>query len=72
MALNLGPGWEDGKHIWQQASAADLKRARREQGWDLHAIADMQDLVAFARAFSRRQYGGKRGGKRGDPGGEGR
>lgn len=53
MALNLGP--------WFRSDGEDgrlLDRARNEQGWDIHAIAEMQDLVAFARAFSRRRYGG--------------
>ncbi len=53
MALNLGP--------WFRSDGEDgrlLDRARDEQGWDIHAIAEMQDLVAFARAFSRRRYGG--------------
>jgi hypothetical protein len=35
-----------------------LDRARDEQGWDIHSIAEMQDLVDFAQAFSRRRYGG--------------
>ncbi|SFJ64058.1 hypothetical protein SAMN03159338_2025 [Sphingomonas sp. NFR04] len=51
MALNLGP--------WFRADGEDgqpLDRAR-EQGWDIHAIAELADLVAFAQAFSRRRYG---------------
>jgi hypothetical protein len=35
-----------------------LDRARSEQGWDIHAISEMADLVAFARAFSHRRYTG--------------
>lgn len=53
MALNLGS--------WFRSDGEDgrlLDRARNEQGWDIHAIAEMQDLVTFARAFSRRRYGG--------------
>jgi hypothetical protein len=56
MALNLAPDWESAKGWGRDATAAALKRARNRQGWDIHAIADMQDLVAFARAFSRRHY----------------
>jgi hypothetical protein len=51
MALNIHPGWAKYKGGWQ----ADLQRAAKE-GWDIHAIAAMEDLVAFARAFSRRHY----------------
>jgi hypothetical protein len=35
---------------------ADLLRARDEQGWDIYPVAAMEDLLAFARAFSRRRY----------------
>lgn len=56
MALNLysplpshiraatGAGWQ-----------ADLARARTA-GWDIHAVRDMAELLAFARDFSRRHY----------------
>lgn len=50
MALNLPPGDE-------QAMPA-LRRAQAEQGWRVHAIQRMEDLVAFAHAFSRAHYGG--------------
>jgi hypothetical protein len=56
MALNLDPRWETFPDHGHFSVYKDLKRARREQGWDIHAVADMQDLVAFARAFSRRHY----------------
>lgn len=52
MALNLGP-WFKSDHPTMQ----DLARARDEQGWDIHSIARMEDLVAFAQVFSRRHYG---------------
>lgn len=59
MALNLDPDWashpQRGHHY-----VRDLLRARDEQGWDIHAVADMAQLVAFARAFSRRHYGASR------------
>ncbi|MDT8757743.1 hypothetical protein MZO42_03455 [Sphingomonas psychrotolerans] len=53
MALNLGSWFRSDGAIGQQ-----LARARDEQGWDIHSIAEMPDLVAFAQAFSRRRYGG--------------
>lgn len=39
-----------------------LQRAAREQGWQISAIHRMEDLLEFARAFSRRHYtpGGRR------------
>lgn len=52
MALNLHPGWQS----WEGLSGT-LGRARDEQGWDIHAVADLEQLVAFARAFSLRKYG---------------
>jgi hypothetical protein len=38
-------------HPWM----ADLLRAQKE-GWAIHAVRDMADLLAFARDFSRRHY----------------
>lgn len=35
--------------------SADLVRARME-GWDIHVVRDMSELLAFARDFSRRHY----------------
>jgi hypothetical protein len=34
-----------------------LRRAEQEQGWEIHAVPEFEDLVAFARAFSQRRYG---------------
>jgi hypothetical protein len=50
MALNL---WAGQKADW-------MDRAVNEQGWDIHAVTDFEQLVAFARAFSQRTYGGQR------------
>jgi hypothetical protein len=50
MALNL---WAGQKADW-------MDRAVNEQGWDIHAVTDFEQLVAFARAFSQRTYGGLR------------
>jgi hypothetical protein len=53
MALNIAPQWaaQDGAGF-----AGVLRRAREEQGWSIHPIARMEDLLEFARAFSRRHY----------------
>jgi hypothetical protein len=53
MALNIPGDWalRGGGQV-----AADLRRASKEQGWDIHAITKMEDLVVFARWFSRRHY----------------
>lgn len=51
MALNLWSGMPGDHPV-----ARDLARARDEQGWDIHAIAQFEDLVAFARDFARRRY----------------
>lgn len=60
MALNLSSNWDqpDG-YRWQAYD--DLKRARKEQGWDIHAVTQFEELVEFARAFSRRHYAGQAG-----------
>lgn len=59
MALNLPEGWRGGEgYPWMQEAYADLRRAADEQGWDIHAVTRFEDLVAFARAFSRRHYTG--------------
>lgn len=43
---------------------ADLLRARQE-GWDIHVVRDMADLLQFARAFAQRHYApGTDGGRR--------
>jgi hypothetical protein len=51
MALNLWTGLPDDHPV-----SRDLTRARDEQGWDIHAIARLDDLVAFARDFAKRRY----------------
>ena len=54
MALNMRKNWEQKKHWWNGHAA--IARARDEQGWEVHAIERMEDLLAFARAFSVRHY----------------
>ncbi|WP_332859041.1 VWA domain-containing protein [Janthinobacterium svalbardensis] len=57
MALNLARDWDGAAASkWLQQTYDDLKRARREQGWDIHAVERYEDLLDFARAFSRRHY----------------
>jgi len=57
MALNLERDWDGAAaNKWLQKTYDDLKRARREQGWDIHAVERYEDLLDFARAFSRRHY----------------
>lgn len=53
MALNLAAWFRQDSDIGRA-----LERARTEQQWDIHSIAQMEDLLAFARAFSHRRYGG--------------
>ena len=57
MALNMPLDW-DQQESWNGSPYDAIKRARREQGWDVHAIAQFEDLLAFARAFSERHYQG--------------
>jgi hypothetical protein len=47
-ALNMPMGWE-----------ADKVARMRADGWQVHAVQDWDELVAFARAFSRANYGEK-------------
>ncbi|MCA1246158.1 VWA domain-containing protein [Massilia sp. MS-15] len=56
MALNLASGCDAADSPWYGELAAILERARREQGWDIHAVPDLDGLVAFAYAFSHRLY----------------
>ncbi len=55
MALNIPSQWD--RPPMKSYYATDLLRARSEQGWAIHAIERMEDLLAFARAFSRAHYG---------------
>ena len=56
MALNLPAKWDQPDGGWNQAAYDAIKRARREQGWDIHAVTEFEQLLAFARAFSERHY----------------
>ncbi len=52
MALNIPRNWE----AHTSDFATDLRRARKTQHWNIHAIERMEDLLEFARAFSQRHY----------------
>lgn len=52
MALNIVDDWKTSRAHY----CADLRRAREEQGWEIFAISRQEDLVDFAKAFSRRHY----------------
>lgn len=56
MALQLPANWETLTKGWAVKAYEDLRRARQDQGWDVHAVGQLDDLLAFARAFSKRHY----------------
>ena len=53
LVLNLPDQWETA----QSGPYADIRRARDEQGWHVHRVASLEELVEFARQFSRLRYG---------------
>jgi len=57
MALNIAAQWDQRKSWLHRAAYKALMRARDQEGWHVHAVADMAQLVAFAQAFSRRVWG---------------
>lgn len=56
MALQLAPGWQNDGSRWMAPVSKALARARDEQGWEVFAISELEDLLEFARAFARRHY----------------
>lgn len=52
LVLNLPAGWEA-----MDGAMAHLRRARDELGWGVFAVTSWEQLVGFARAFSRLRYG---------------
>jgi len=50
--LNLPPRWERASGAY-----ADIRRARDQQGWHVHRVASLEELVEFARRFSQLRYG---------------
>jgi hypothetical protein len=57
MVLNLPVNWE--QYANNPGPYADILRARDTQGWAVHPVASWEQLVDFARAFSRHCYGEK-------------
>lgn len=53
MVLNIPARWA----AFDTPASDALRRARDEQHWEIHPVARWDDLVDFARRFSRRQYG---------------
>lgn len=54
MVLNIGSGWET-QRGWG-GGYQKLKQARDQLGWTIASVQSWEDLVAFAREFSRRHY----------------
>jgi hypothetical protein len=56
--LNLPQNWDQitlrGLNPFQT-----IRRARDDQGWEVHRVASWPDLIEFARRFSRLRYGGE-------------
>jgi hypothetical protein len=52
--LNLPEDWGNEKGFG--GAFATIRRARDEQGWDVYRVASWEDLIDFAREFSRRNY----------------
>lgn len=56
LLLNLPGNWEVQAAQRPQSEYATLLQARQLHGWELHNVATLADLLAFARAFSRTHY----------------
>ena len=50
--LNLPESWESASGAY-----AEIRRARDERGWQVYRVASLEELVGFARQFSRLRYG---------------
>lgn len=55
LVLNLPGNWEQ-RTGWSEAYRA-IQRARDELGWNVDPISSWENLVDYAREFSRRSYG---------------
>ena len=53
--LNLPDNWEASTGFG--GAFGTIRRARETQGWRVYRVASWEELVAFARDFSRAQYG---------------
>jgi hypothetical protein len=58
LVLNLRADWEH--HATTGTPLGAIRRAQQE-GWNVHRVASWDDLVQFAREFSRRRYGAAEG-----------
>jgi hypothetical protein len=52
LVLNLPQNWAASSGPY-----AEIRRARDEQGWQVHRVASLEELVEFARRFSRLRFG---------------
>jgi hypothetical protein len=53
--VNIPENWDE---LGPRATAyAQIRRARDQQGWHVHPVASWEQLVEFARQFSRLRYG---------------
>lgn len=52
LVLNLFGNWEAAS----SGPLADIRCARDEQGWHVHRVASLEELVEFARRFSRMRF----------------
>jgi hypothetical protein len=53
--LNLPEHWDQAAR--NTGPLADIRKARDTQGWHVHRVATWDDLIEFARQFSRLRYG---------------
>ncbi len=53
LVLNLAANWQRAT----SGPCANIRRARDEQGWHVHRVASLPELIEFAREFSRLRYG---------------
>jgi hypothetical protein len=61
LVLQLPAKWEDLGNPTLGPALQTIRRARDEQGWHVHPVASWEDLVLFAREFSRLRYGDEDG-----------
>jgi hypothetical protein len=53
LVLNLPNAWDKSP---ARSAYATILRARDEQGWNVHSVSTWEELLGFAREFSRRHY----------------
>ena len=54
LALNIQANWDESTQTHN--AYGWIKRARDEQGWLVHPVATLEDLLGFALAFTRKHY----------------